>query len=111
MQFHLSAYTTIVCLLLLIGIIIYYFKSSKRRKKPFYSKEETLWEQLHPDAAQKTAFTVFLIGDAGAPTINEKEPTLALLQSQMDLASENSIAFFLGDNIYPRSYLLTYRVN
>jgi calcineurin-like phosphoesterase family protein len=98
----LTTYIVILSFILLIGIILYYISGRKSRKNPFYSKAETFWEVLHPDAVQKTAFTVFLIGDAGAPSLIHQEPTLALLQSQLELCGENSMIFFLGDNIYPK---------
>ncbi|MEO1434809.1 MAG: metallophosphoesterase [Bacteroidota bacterium] len=45
--------------------------------------------------------TLFLIGDAGEPEIDPKEPTLALLRKDVQAAGENSTVIFLGDNVYP----------
>ncbi len=44
--------------------------------------------------------SVFLIGDAGAPS--PAEPVLAALTGLLAAAPESSIVVFLGDNIYPR---------
>jgi hypothetical protein len=48
------------------------------------------------------AYTVFLIGDVGAPALPMQEPTLALLQKQLEASDTASAVIFLGDNIYPR---------
>ena len=52
-----------------------------------------------PDSA--LAYTVYLIGDAGAPRADGVEPTLALLKDHLAAASERTAVVFLGDNIYP----------
>jgi hypothetical protein len=48
------------------------------------------------------AYTVFLIGDVGAPRLDIQEPTLALLQKQLQASDTSSAVIFLGDNIYPK---------
>jgi hypothetical protein len=52
-----------------------------------------------PDAAQIER-SVFLIGDAGAPSPDE--PVLAALSALLATAPESSLVVFLGDNLYPR---------
>ena len=47
------------------------------------------------------AHTVYLIGDAGLSPDNELNPPLKLFKNALNKANENSIAIFLGDNIYP----------
>jgi hypothetical protein len=96
--FHLFIFS----LLFLTGIILYYIFNRRKRRNPYYVKEEVSWSSLKPEQMQKIAYTVFLIGDAGSPSLINKEPTLSLLQSQLEMASERSSIFFLGDNIYPK---------
>ena len=43
----------------------------------------------------------YLIGDAGKSPIGEKTAALEMLEKDLKLASKNSTAIFLGDNIYP----------
>lgn len=45
--------------------------------------------------------TIFLIGDAGEPLTDGKEPALKSLKRQIQLAPDSAFAIFLGDNIYP----------
>jgi hypothetical protein len=52
-----------------------------------------------PVAADAPVARVFLIGDAGAPRIDE--PVLRALGTEIAEAPEQSIVVFLGDNIYP----------
>lgn len=53
-------------------------------------------------APTDSAFTVFLIGDAGQPLPDGQDPTLHLLNRQLVRAGKNSAVLFLGDNIYPK---------
>ena len=46
-------------------------------------------------------FSVFLIGDAGAASLNPRDPALQTLKSQLDKSGKQSAVIFLGDNIYP----------
>lgn len=58
---------------------------------------------IQPVSADSTlAYSVFLIGDVGAPDLIQQEPTLKLLQSQLEKSDSNSTVIFLGDNIYPK---------
>ena len=57
---------------------------------------------LDPVAAPDTsAFRVILVGDAGAPETDERDPLLATLRWHAEAAGPNSAVVFLGDNIYP----------
>ncbi len=47
------------------------------------------------------AYTVFLMGDAGAPATGGTDPNLNTMRVQMDKAGKNSAVIYLGDNIYP----------
>jgi len=50
--------------------------------------------------ADSTNFTLFFIGDTGAPLADPLEPSLQILQYQLNKAGEQSAVIFLGDNIY-----------
>ena len=54
-----------------------------------------LYGQSNPD------YSVFLIGDAGEPSIINS-PQINSLGSQLKKMGSNSSIVFLGDNIYPR---------
>lgn len=47
------------------------------------------------------ASTVFLIGDAGDPRTDGREPTFVALERQASRTPDHSVVLFLGDNIYP----------
>lgn len=66
-----------------------------------YVKEEALSAvEIEPPQESELIYKMFLIGDAGSPSLDVQEPTLKLLQSFLDKAQERSAAIFLGDNIY-----------
>jgi hypothetical protein len=44
---------------------------------------------------------IILIGDAGEPSLKEKEPVLVALQRMASEIKDSSVVIFLGDNIYP----------
>ena len=46
-------------------------------------------------------YTVYLIGDAGKPSLEKQGPVLKLLQLEFEKSDSNSAVVFLGDNIYP----------
>jgi hypothetical protein len=56
-----------------------------------------------PDTLRSApSYTVFLIGDAGAPAPDGTDPNLNTLRTQMQRAGANSAVIYLGDNIYQR---------
>jgi len=65
----------------------------------YYNKENRNWE-AREQPASPIEHSVFLIGDAGAPDLENGEPALKLLQSKIGAAGKNSTTIFLGDNIY-----------
>ncbi|WP_162051453.1 BamA/TamA family outer membrane protein [Pontibacter pamirensis] len=67
--------------------------------KAYYSRDALDWEQSVPDPENKLLYTVFLIGDVGAPDL-EGEPSLLLMRKQMEEAGAQSATIFLGDNVY-----------
>ena len=68
-------------------------------QKPFISKSENLW--IQDSITDKISYTVYLVGDAGEPILDEKVSCMALLQNHLDAAKQESSVIFLGDNIYP----------
>ncbi|MHA6246404.1 BamA/TamA family outer membrane protein [Pontibacter sp. CAU 1760] len=68
-------------------------------QQPFYSREAQDWQQDVPPPSEKAIYSVFLIGDVGAPDL-DGEPSMKLMRSQMDEAGMNSATIFLGDNVY-----------
>jgi calcineurin-like phosphoesterase family protein len=68
--------------------------------QPFYSREASNWERDVPDPQNKILYTVFLIGDVGAPDLENGEPSMILMRKQMEQAGEQSTTIFLGDNVY-----------
>ncbi len=57
------------------------------------------WKSNPQPENEKTIYTVYLIGDAGSPNL-ENDPTLKLFTKFLNNAEEQSAAIFLGDNIY-----------
>ncbi len=45
--------------------------------------------------------TIYLIGDAGLSPMGGMNPALKIFKDKLDRADKNSMAIFLGDNIYP----------
>lgn len=84
----------------LLVLIIPVLFSACAAVKPYYDKEHTNWTAPDMDALGEPSFTFFLIGDAGKPDLEVQEPTLKLLQNQLEQADDNSAVVFLGDNIY-----------
>ncbi len=66
----------------------------------FIEKDHQDWKDDPVPSDSDLVYKVFLIGDAGAPSLDVQEPTLKLFQSQIEKAGANSAAIFLGDNIY-----------
>jgi hypothetical protein len=89
-------------LFVLIDVIVYYISNRKKRKTAFYHTRDENWRNLSPRKEQQVNFSVFLIGDAGAPSLTLPEPNFEILREQLMLAGKNSAIFFLGDNVYPR---------
>jgi predicted phosphodiesterase len=66
----------------------------------YYSSDAEKWKGNIPDTNQELIYELFLIGDAGSPSLDIQEPNLKLLQSKLANSSEHSAVVFLGDNIY-----------
>jgi hypothetical protein len=70
--------------------------------RPNYRKGGENWQKAAPPDSTHIAYSVFLIGDVGAPIPTAKggEPSLNFLRQQILRAGERSTTVFLGDNIY-----------
>ncbi|PSR57416.1 hypothetical protein AHMF7605_22965 [Adhaeribacter arboris] len=82
-----------------------FFLSACAVHPPYYRQDVANWRQNTPPAPSQLNYSIFLIGDVGAPARNPLEPSLNLLHRQIMAAGEKSAVVFLGDNIY--SYGLT----
>ncbi|MFC6997141.1 metallophosphoesterase [Rufibacter roseus] len=85
---------------LLLPLVLFCFLQSCSSSKPYYAPPALNWQQTTPQDSSELTYSVFLIGDAGAPVTDKPDPTLMLLRSQIEVAGENSAVVFLGDNIY-----------
>lgn len=92
----------LLALVLPIAFSVYYIFTGKNRKKPYYKKTDKRWKQNSPTDIDIIKYTVYLIGDAGAPSLLQPDDNLELLRSQMLKSGKKSAVFFLGDNIYPK---------
>ncbi len=68
--------------------------------QPYYRQDVINWQQNTPPTANQLKYSIFLIGDVGAPARNPLEPSLNLLRKQLLASGEKSSVIFLGDNIY-----------
>ncbi|AHM59475.1 outer membrane protein/protective antigen OMA87 [Flammeovirgaceae bacterium 311] len=66
--------------------------------RAYYGPETTEWQE-HQMPAEAPLYTVYLLGDAGDPSMDPPEPTLQILKKQM-AGQPNSALVVLGDNIY-----------
>lgn len=84
---------------LLFGLITTLFFQCSA-PKPYYNANNQNWQEdkIPNQTPQKT---VFLLGDAGKPSINPLEPTFKLLQKHIANSNKESSLLFLGDNLYP----------
>ena len=80
-------------------LLVLFLMLSCSGPKTFLNKEAKN-RKATPPAEEKIIYKIFLIGDAGAPSLDVQEPTLKLFQSSLANAGKNSTAVFLGDNIY-----------
>ncbi len=91
-------------LVILTSALICLWATACVNTKPYYNakKVPTQWEKSKPSADQSKQHTLFLIGDVGAPDIEQPDPTLQLLKKQIEQTGADGSVVFLGDNIYPR---------
>ncbi|MFD3001373.1 BamA/TamA family outer membrane protein [Pontibacter toksunensis] len=68
--------------------------------EPYYSNEAQNWQKEKPAPESEVLYSVFLIGDVGAPDLENGEPSMMLMRRQMEVAGAKSATIFLGDNVY-----------
>jgi hypothetical protein len=83
--------------LILFSIILLSACASYRDQ---YAKESRNWEQRSPSPSLKLQHTMYLVGDAGKPTLDGSTAVLRYLKTKLDNESKNSSILYLGDNIY-----------
>ncbi|WP_192822079.1 metallophosphoesterase [Rufibacter sp. LB8] len=86
--------------LFLLPLVLLCLMQACTTSKPFYARTVANWKQQLPKDSTEIMYSVFLIGDAGAPLTDKPDPTLMLLKSQIEAAGEKSAVVYLGDNIY-----------
>ncbi|WP_286130419.1 metallophosphoesterase [Solirubrum puertoriconensis] len=71
-------------------------------ERPNYRGIGRDWQQQTPPDSAQLRYSVFLIGDVGAPALPEKggEPSLNFMRREILKAGERSTTVYLGDNIY-----------
>ena len=86
----------LVALTIFMGVL-----SGCGASSPFYADDADR-PGSQPDTVEnnEATFSLFLIGDTGAPGTDPLEPNLQALQHHLNAASEQSAVVFLGDNIY-----------
>lgn len=67
--------------------------------KLYVSKEARNWKNDTPPDSSLIRHTVYLLGDAGEPSVGKPEPTFLVLKKMVEKDSNSSLVF-LGDNIY-----------
>ena len=66
---------------------------------PFVAQSHSDWEAAMPPESSTLVYRVFLLGDAGATSEDEKQ-LLNELKRQLAETGEDGVVVFLGDNIY-----------
>ncbi len=84
--------------ILFVSLILFSCSGSKT----YVQDESSSTVEVQSPPESELIYKMFLIGDAGAPSLDRQEPTLKLFQSFLNNASERSAAIFLGDNIYSK---------
>ena len=79
-------------LLLIVGVALQSCVSYKPQYRGEWSRQSTVIDPY---------YTVYLIGDAGNISVEEKSDVFNHLKNELDLEDENAAIVWLGDNIYP----------
>lgn len=58
-------------------------------------------QHVRPAQDYEVTYRIFLIGDAGDPSLDKREPVLRAIEERAALLPGKTINIFLGDNIYP----------
>lgn len=94
------------CSHLLILVMLILTAAGCGASSPYYKyTEERPEHSKKVPATQNNRFTLFLVGDTGAPSTDPLEPNLSVLRHQLEQAGERSAVVFMGDNIYTHGLL------
>ncbi len=82
-------------------LLFSYWQEWKYRRKPYYKMADVGWRTCTPPPDDEKVYTLAMLGDIGAVATDGSDPVLGLLQDWQKQNPTNSIAVFLGDNLYP----------
>src|SRR3989304_5332456 len=86
-----------------ICILLFGISFSAGCSTSLYIKED-IEHSVPPADDSDILYRVLLIGDAGEPSPDFREPVLKALENQASLLPQKTINIFLGDNIYPYGF-------
>ena len=69
-----------------------------------YYLRDGLKKNVEDADESKIEYRILLIGDAGEPSLDEREPVLRAMEDKAALLPEKTVNIFLGDNIYPQGF-------
>jgi len=69
-----------------------------------YYLRDGLKKNVEDADESKIEYRILLIGDAGEPSLDEREPVLQAMEDKAALLPEKTVNIFLGDNIYPQGF-------
>ena len=101
----MRSFSAFSCLLLLLLCSAFPTSAQKEQdphpERPNYRGIGVDWKKQTPPDSSHVRYSIFLIGDVGAPALDSVgEPSLNFMRRQMLAAGSRSTTIFLGDNIY-----------
>ena len=66
--------------------------------------KENIEQGVPPSGDSDILYRILLIGDAGEPSPDFREPVLNAMENQASLLPDKTLNIFLGDNIYPYGF-------
>ena len=88
-----------------VSAILLLFLVSCSASEPWISEEYENWNTLPLPDSSNQQFSLFLIGDTGAPEIPGPDPVFELLTYAIEAESGDRAVVFLGDNIYDDGFV------
>lgn len=85
-----------------LAVLLLFLKDYLNKKRIFLITHDLGWHTHKPEEAHRVKYTILLVGDAGAPLLNGKDPVLNIISREIEDSGPNHATIFLGDNIYPR---------
>jgi hypothetical protein len=73
--------------------------------EPWVASEYNDWKSEETTEKNNVIFSLFLIGDTGAPELDSPDPIFELLKSAISLETSERAVVFLGDNIYDDGFV------